>query len=155
MGIVRAFLSSDTEPVNFIMASCTRELRKVYVPKPNAENVSRNQPHSSRIVALDHTETIVGVAECVGRESALYVQGIAVAPTHRRRGVATDLLAHSASLAADAGLPALEITTIRETGNVEIFCRLGFLVIEEHVSERFWSHDERAVTEVTLRRHVA
>lgn len=154
MGIVRAYLASDIEPVNLIMASCTRELRKVYASKPNAENVPQSQLHSSRIIAVDHTETIVGVAECVGRASALYVQGIAVAPTHRRRGVATDLLAHSASLAADAGLPALEIATIKETGNVEIFCRLGFLVIDERVSERFWSHDERPVTEVTLRRHV-
>lgn len=154
MGIVRTFLASDAEPVNIIVASCTRELRKVYVPKPDAENIFQNQQHSSRIVAMDYTETIVGVAECIGRASALYVQGIAVAPKHRRRGVATDLLAHSASLALDAGLSALEIATIKETGNVEIFCRLGFLVIEERVSERFWSHDEQPVIEVTLRRHV-
>lgn len=155
MGIVRAFLANDTEPVNLIMASCTRELRMVYATKPNTENLFQSQSHSSRIVAVDHTKTVVGVAECVVRASALYVQGIAVAPTHRRRGVATDLLAHSTSLAADAGLHALEIATIKETGNVEIFCRLGFLVIDERVSERFWSHDERPVTEVTLRRHVA
>lgn len=153
--MVRAFLTTDTEPVNIIMASCTRELRKVYTPKPNAENVSQSQSHSSRIVAVEHTEAIVGVAECIGRASALYVQGIAVAPSHRRCGVATDLLDFCTTLAADAGLPALEITTIKETGNVEIFLRLGFLVIAERTSERFWSRDERPVTEVTLTRHVA
>lgn len=154
MNIVCAFVASDSEPVSLIMASCTRELRKVYAPKPNAETVARSQSHSSRIVAADCIGTIVGVAECIGRASALYVQGIAVAPTHRRRGVATDLLAYGASLASEAGLPALEIATIKETGNVEIFRRLGFLVVEERISERFWSHDERPVTEVTLKRHV-
>lgn len=155
MGIVRAFLATDTESFNLIMTSCTSELRKVYVPKPNVESVSPSQSYSSRIVAVDLTETVVGVAECVGHASALYVQGIAVAPTHRRRGVASDLLAHCATLAADAGLPALAIATIKETGNVEIFRRLGFLVIAERVSDRFWSRDERPVTEVTLRRYVA
>jgi ribosomal protein S18 acetylase RimI-like enzyme len=155
MALVRAFLPADTDPVNLIMATCTRELRNVYTPKPNAEGVSQRQSHSTRIVAVDHTETVVGVAECVGRDSVLYVQGIAVAPTHRRRGVATDLLAHSTRLAADAGLQALEIATIKETGNVEVFCRLGFLVIDERVSERFLSQDSRPVTEVTLRRYVA
>ena len=153
--MIRAFLASDTEPVNLIMATCTRELRKVYVPKPNAARVAQISSQSSRIVALDHTATIVGVAEYIGRASALYVQGIAVAPTHRRQGVATELLAHSTLLAAEAGLSALEIATIRESGNVEIFCSLGFLVIDERVSERFWSPDERPVTEVTLRRYVA
>ncbi len=155
MGIVRAFLAADTEPVNLIMASCTRELRRVYTPKPNVESVSERQSFSSRIVAVDHTETVVGVAECIGRDLVLYVQGIAVAPTHRRRGVATDLLAHSTRLAADVGVQALEIATIKETGNVEIFCRLGFLVIDERVSKRFLSQDDRPVTEVTLRRYVA
>jgi ribosomal protein S18 acetylase RimI-like enzyme len=155
MGIVRAFLAIDTEMVDLIMTACTRELRTIYSLKPNAENVSKSQARSSRIVAVDHTEKVVGIAECVDRASAIYVQGIAVSPTHRRCGVATDLLAYSASLAADAGFCALEVATIKETGNVEIFRRLGFFVISERVSERFWSHDERSVTEVTLRRHVA
>lgn len=154
MVIVRPFLSADTEPVNRIMASCTRELRRVYVPNPNAESLSRRQSHSSRIVAVDRTETVVGVAECVGRDAVLYVQGIAVAPTHRRHGVAADLLSHSTRLAADAGHQALEIATIKETGNVEIFFRLGFLVIDERISERFLGQDGRHVTEVTLQRDV-
>ncbi|MBW7900757.1 MAG: GNAT family N-acetyltransferase [Rhodocyclaceae bacterium] len=155
MTLVRAFAASDTEAVDLITAACTRELRRVYSPKPSAEPILRNRSDSSRIVAVDDAEAIVGVAECIRHASAVYVQGIAVAPTHRRCGVAADLLAYGASLAAGAGCPALELATIKETGNVEIFCRLGFRVIEERVSDRFWSHDERPVTEVTLRRRLA
>ncbi|WP_333876840.1 GNAT family N-acetyltransferase [Methylobacter sp.] len=154
MSIVREFLTDDTEPVNLIMTTCTQELRKVYGPKPATKRVSKIQPNSSRIVAVSPKDTVVGVAECIHRELALYVQGIAVAPTYRRRGVATDLLAHCNSLAADAGLNVLEIATIKETGNAELFCRLGFFVIDERVSDHFWHHDKQPVTEVTLRRHV-
>lgn len=155
MNRIRAFLATDTEPVNSIMAACTRELRMIYAPRPNVADVSQNQAHPARIVAVDVADTIVGVAECIGRASALYVQGLAVASTHRRRGVATELLAHCTALAGDAGLPALEIATIKETGNAGIFRRLGFLVVDERVSERFWSRDQKPVTEVTLRRAVA
>ncbi len=155
MNRIRGFLVTDTEPVNLIVAACTRELRMIYAPRPNLVNVFQSQVHPVRIVAVDADNMIIGVAEYMGRDSALYVQGIAVAPKHRRRGVATGLLAHCASLAVHAGLPALEIATIKETGNVGIFNRLGFVVIDERVSERFWSHDEQPVTEITLRRGVA
>ncbi|MBA3997863.1 MAG: hypothetical protein C0489_04085 [Candidatus Accumulibacter sp.] len=156
MGIVRSFAAIDTEPVGLIVSSCTHELRMIYAPKPDAGtdagSVFQSRHRSSRIVAVDDAGTIAGVAECVGRAAALYVQGIAVAPTHRRCGVATNLLAHCASLAASAELPFLEIATIKETGNVEIFLRLGFIVIDERVSECFWSYDRQPVTEVRLRR---
>lgn len=155
MNMVREFLSSDTEPVNFIMSSCTQELRKVYAPKPTTTLVSQTQANPSRIVAVNPKGTVIGVAECFYRAPVLYVQGIAVAPTYRRHGVATDLLAHCNSLAAEAGLNALEIATIKETGNAEIFYRLGFFVVDERVSDRFWRHDKQPVTEITLRRHVA
>lgn len=155
MSMVREFLIRDTESVNLIMSSCTQELRKVYAPKPTTKSVSQIQPSPSRIVAVSPKDTVVGVAECVYRAPALYVQGIAVAPTYRRHGVATDLLAHCNSLAANAGLNVLEIATIKETGNAEIFCHLGFVVVDEHISDRFWRHDKQPVTEVTLRRHVA
>jgi len=85
---------------------------------------------------------------------ALYVQGIAVAPTHRRRGVAGILLDYIATIAVDMGLPALSVATIKETGNVEVFRRLGFIVIEEQASERFLGIHGQPVTEVTLRRNV-
>jgi ribosomal protein S18 acetylase RimI-like enzyme len=156
MIIVRPFVESDAEFVNLIVASCTRELRTVYCPRPlnNASAVASS--HSlARVVAVDHTGTVVGIAEYIERPSAIYVQGIAVAPTHRRSGIAGDLLEHIKSLAAHRGLPDLELATIKETGNVEIFRRLGFTVSEERISERFQGRDGMPVTEVILKRQVA
>jgi len=156
MLVVRAFRPADAESVEFIMASSTRELRAVYSPKPRAEMASVDHSSSStRVVALDRTDTVVGVAECIARPLALYVQGVAVASTHRRRGVAGALLGHLATLAVDMGLPVVQVATIKETGNVEVFKRLGFEVIEERISERFLGLHGQHVTEVTLKRHVA
>lgn len=151
---IRKFLASDTESVDLIIACCTQELRRIYSPKPAAKSLSEIQLDSSRIVAVGPEQTVIGVAECIYRHSVLYVQGIAVSPAYRRHGIATGLLAHSNSLAAAVGLNMLEITTIKETGNADIFCRLGFLVADERISDRFWRHDKQPVTEVTLRRHV-
>lgn len=156
MVAVRAFIATDAESVQLIMTSCTSELRAIYAPKPQAEIVSADHSSpNSRVVAVDHADTVIGVAECIAHPLALYVQGIAVAPTHRRRGVARALLCYIATLAVDLGLPSLQVATIKETGNVEVFKRLGFAVIEERTSERFLGQHGQPVTEVTLKCHVA
>ena len=152
---VRAFAATDIESVQCIMASCTRELRAVYAPVPQADKASADHaPPGSRVVAVDHAGTVVGAAECIARPQALYVQGVAVAPTHRRCGVARALITYIVSLARDMGFPVLQVATIRETGNAEVFERLGFSVIEEQTSERFQGRHGQPVTEVTLERHV-
>lgn len=155
MHTVRAFLATDADAVDLITTMCTRELRKIYTPRNTPQRDSGDQPQRSRIVAVNPAGAVVGVAECLYREAGIYVQGIAVAPAHRRRGVAASLLAHCDALAARAGLPAIELSTIKETGNPEVFRRLGFLVVAEKASERFRSPDEQPVTEVSLRRRIA
>lgn len=157
MTIVRAFHPGDAEAVGRIVGSCTAELRQIYLPEPNPPGKSaatgRRQCHT-RIVAVDGSGGVVATAECIRRITVLYVRGIAVSPAARRRGMAAALLAHCAGLAADIGLPALEVATIGETGNVGIFRRLGFLVVAERVSGRFRRPDGRPVVEVTLWRRV-
>lgn len=155
MATVRSFTESDAELVRLLMTACTHELREVYSPKSNnpADPVSRPSL-SSRVVAVDCTGTVVGVAEYIQHPSVLYVQGLAVAPTHQRSGVASDLLTHIAWLALDKGLCEVKLATIKETGNVEIFCRLGFAATGEKILERFLGQNGEPVTEVTLKRHV-
>jgi len=155
MVTVRDFIATDAEPVQLIMTMCTSELRAVYVPKPQPKAVLANHSlPNSRVVAVDNTDTVVGVAECITHPSALYIQSIAVAPTYRRCGVAGALLSYIATLAVDLGFPVLSVATIKETGNVEIFKRLGFAVAEERVSERFLGTHGQPVTEVGLKRNL-
>jgi ribosomal protein S18 acetylase RimI-like enzyme len=153
---VRAYRPTDAEPVEQIVTECTRELRAVYRPEFQAPaTLSNPSPATNRVVALIGTSTIVGVAEFVTRPSVLYAQGVAVVSGYRRRGIANALLTHIAAVATDMGIPTIEVATIKETGNVAVFIRLGFHLVAERPSERFLGSNGQLVTEVTLQRHVA
>lgn len=155
MILVRAYRPDDAEQVGQIMQECTSELRTVYVLNPQVSAAaSRSLPVLNRVVALSDTGAIVGVAEFEARQFALYAQSVAVAPVHRQRGTAGALLNYIAAAAVDLGIGIVEIATIKETGNVAVFARLGFSMVAECPSERFLGSDGQVVTEVTLRRHV-
>jgi len=153
MFFIRPSQAIDDESVNILTASTTCELRAVYAPKhqPAATNPATL---TTRIVVLDHEHTIVGVAEYFALPSALYAQGIAVAATHRRRGIATALLNHIENIARKMHLPAVQIKTILETGNAAKFHQMGFQVMDERVSERFIGLQGQPVTEVKMQRYV-
>jgi predicted N-acetyltransferase YhbS len=152
---IREYCPSDTEQVDRLMETATRELRAVYTPKSSDKIEQREQSISSlKIVAEDNDGSIVGVAEFFVRSADIYAQGIAVAASHRRSGVATALLAHITALANDLGVLQVQIKTIKETGNVEIFKHLGFEVILENISARFVGLNEKPVTEITMQRYL-
>jgi N-acetylglutamate synthase-like GNAT family acetyltransferase len=155
MAVIRPYYPADAKQVDFIMQSATCELRTIYVLNPIANVYSCDHSKSvTKIVAIDNFGTVIGVAEFIVRSSDIYAQGIAVAAPHRQRGVATALLANIAELSINLALPHIQVTTIKETGNVEIFKHMGFTVIEERISARFIGQDEKPVTEVTLQRMV-
>jgi len=58
-----------------------------------------------------------------------------VHPDHQRHGIARALLDHVAMLAAEAGKRALSLNTVKQTGNVSIFSRLGFVVVRETIDD--------------------
>jgi ribosomal protein S18 acetylase RimI-like enzyme len=150
---IRDYFQTDAEQVGQIVQTATRELRAIYVPKPVDKAELREQSiPAKRIVAVDIDSTVVGVAEFFVRSSEVYAQGIAVAATHRQRGIATALLDHIVELAIGLAIPKVQVSTIKETGNVEIFKRMGFAVIEERISARFIGLDEQQVTEVSLQK---
>jgi len=152
---IRNFITTDTDTVKHIMTLCTSELRAVYKPKPKSETILTSHSLSNtRVVAVDDADTVIGVAEYITQEVDLYIQGVAVLPTHRRRGVARTLLGHIATLAIDFGLPALSVVTIKETGNVEIFESLGFIVVEERTSDRFVGIQGQPVTELVTKKRL-
>jgi N-acetylglutamate synthase-like GNAT family acetyltransferase len=119
------------------------------------QDINRSTFIPPRVVALDIHHAVVGVAEYIVDSTAVYVQGIAVPASHRRCGVAAALLKHIKMIAAGMQILALKVKTIRKTGNVAIFRRLGFHMIDERVSERFIGPHGQAVFEVTLERAVA
>lgn len=69
----------------------------------------------------------------------------------RRQGVARALVEALAGLARELGLRALVAGTVKETGNVEIFVRLGFRVVSEKVDVYSVSDAYTTLTDVELR----
>lgn len=104
------------------------EVRQIYTPI--APIPKTNPAAFTRIIARD-AEKIVGTLQFEPRENALQIRGLAVHPEHRRLGIARQLIDFVAAEAKSRSLPALTLHTIKETGNVAIFERLGFVTVRE------------------------
>jgi hypothetical protein len=66
--------------------------------------------------------------------------------------VAAALIHQLESIGRSCGCPTVMLHTVRETGNVEIFERLGFLVESEEPTNLFQSETCSALSEVVMRK---
>jgi GNAT superfamily N-acetyltransferase len=77
----------------------------------------------------------VGSARFEPRNDYLYVGRVAVLPEHRRKGVATAIMARMADIARDLGLPTMRVG-VRDPlpCNVHLYERLGYAIaaVEPH-----------------------
>ena len=94
----------------------------------------------------------MGTAEYVLREDHVYVQGIAVHPSHRCTGVCRALLLELEKIARVEELMRLTLCVIEETGNVKVFERLGFNVVGFTSASRYISPSGVSVTRVDMKR---
>jgi GNAT superfamily N-acetyltransferase len=64
-------------------------------------------------------------------DGCLHVEQVSVHPDHARHGIGRALLDHAARRAADAGLPALTLTTFADVPwNAPYYARCGFRVLD-------------------------
>lgn len=121
----------DAEGLRALGAQADRFLRRFYRPSAAAiASRARVAVGLRRMVAVVEGET-VGTVGWYEEGGFLHVLGLAVAEEHRRRGIARALLEGMAERARAAGCPAVRLFTVRETGNVPVFEKLGFAVIGE------------------------
>jgi GNAT superfamily N-acetyltransferase len=78
--------------------------------------------------------------------------GLAVHEDARPKGVARAPLEHVATIAAKAGTRLLRLSTVAETGNVEVFERLGFRTVSEKEDDLVESDAWEVLTDVTMKR---
>ena len=149
---VRQANESDTDAVAAVTASALQTLRRVYRPT-DAAAARREQtaPRRHRLVAHVDGE-VCGTVEYHFEDDRLHLMGLAVSFTHRRNGVARSLLEHLADLAAAAGKKRLSLYSVRQTGNVAIFERMGFRVIREEPAIDLVSDTAAELTEVFMMR---
>jgi len=77
-------------------------------------------------------DAVVGAASLAHRGERTHLLGLYVDPDYKGFGVAGRLVEAVTRLARQRGAKCLTLATLRETGNVPLFERLGFEVVEEH-----------------------
>lgn len=150
MIVVRKATPSDSEGIADVDRSSTATLRETY--RPNQAALA-NRPRAStkriRLVArLDNR--VVGIAQYYWKEDLLHVMDLGVHIDFRRQGVAKALFAYLEDIGRAHGARCLSLHTVKETGNVEIFRKLGFKPISEQRSELFESDQYASLTDVYM-----
>lgn len=140
----------DAKGGQAVFQIATAALREIYRPKKDvARRTAATYGPLQRLVAWKDGH-VVGIVEYVALGSEMYIQGLAVHPDHRRQGVAKALLRHVVAAAQREGKQTLRLSTIKETGNVPIFERLGFAVMRETIAEHFEGVHADPVTQVDM-----
>jgi GNAT superfamily N-acetyltransferase len=136
--IVRDAEPADDAQLARVIASGIATLRLTY--RPTSAAIERKAARAyHRLVAIADGE-LDGTVEHDGTGG---VVGLFVHADHRGRGVACALL-------AALGPRELTLRTIRQTGNVAIFERLGFAIVHEAPAIDYTSDSHAHLAEVTM-----
>ncbi len=128
----RAATESDEPAVQALSEAAFTDLRKIYRPTIAALAQRSNLPSEpQRVVAVDDSGQIVGTTKYYRDGDCYRILALAVPKEHRHRGIARRLIDHVATLARMEGCSSVRLYTIRETGNVAVFERIGFHLVSE------------------------
>ena len=148
---VRPGRSSDQAALAALREEVTNALRRIYLPVTGGASHRRIMPRFDTLVAVMGNH-IIGTLEYTLAHETVYLQGLGVAEGYRGQGVARALIEAVAAKARPYPLPRLELCTIRETGNVQVFEQLGFQICDERASTQFVGAAGQEVSEVIMRR---
>ncbi|MBM4263722.1 MAG: GNAT family N-acetyltransferase [Deltaproteobacteria bacterium] len=151
---IRSSLPEDAEGIRRVSESATATLRKTYRPNQKAlENRKSFSSQLNRLVALVDGE-IAGTTQFYRDGEALRIIGLFVHPDYRRRGVARAIVDEVVEIALKQGIDLLVTRTVKETGNVPIFEKMGFDVMSVHADEYSESDEFRQLSEVDLQKKI-
>jgi ribosomal protein S18 acetylase RimI-like enzyme len=147
---VRRSLPEDGEEISVIEEQMLRFLREFYRPTEkgiaNRQRVSR---HLTRLAAVADGR-VVGTVQYYVKNKRYHLLGMAVREEYRSRGVGRALVDFAVKLARAKRSTAVRISTVKETGNVPIFERLGFRVINETPDNHFIGVNGEPVIDVEM-----
>jgi len=144
---VRIQTDSDSDSVKSIIGATTKELRDIYRPIKNQTQSEVEEPVC--IVAVIE-ENIIGTAEYLINRSHVLIRNLAVSPDHRRQGAARAIIEHIILKAKNTGKTKLLLSTIKETGNINIFLHMGFNIDSALISENFEGVHGEQITQVNM-----
>ncbi len=151
---IRPGTDADSAAVAELASLGERTLRKTYVPrKEAARRASEAGAGMARLVAVAG-DRIVGALEHRREEGRIHFRRLAVHPDWRRKGVARRLVEHLAAIGERQGARALSLYTVKETGNVPVFQRLGFEAVRESEAGYLRSDRFARLTDVYMERPI-
>jgi GNAT superfamily N-acetyltransferase len=124
------------------------------VYKPSSAAPPRPEGEVLQLVALSD-ERVVGAVSCVLGYDGIHLLGLAVDPPFQRRGIARQVVTAVEDIARQRKLSRITLWTIRETGNVPVFERLGFRCVKERPALGARSIRDEALREVFMEREAA
>jgi GNAT superfamily N-acetyltransferase len=152
--IIRDIGPGDEDDVRAVNARAVAELRRLYRPTRRAVEESRARPVAGCLVA-EVDGRIVGTLRWRALGDRFHLLGPLVEPAFRRRGIARALVEALADRARRTeGAARLSLWTVTETGNVQVFERLGFRAIEVGPAADLESVDGTDLTETRMERPV-
>lgn len=147
---IRPAIAGDADAIGLVDAFATATLRETY--QPNKAAIENRQRVARSLYCLVATvdEQVIGVVRYFTENESVRVIGLGVHPDFRLRGVARELLGCLAKMARKDGMTCLRLYTIKETGNVEIFHKMGFRVVAEHEDRLSVSDKYPTLTDVEM-----
>jgi len=154
MIIVRPEEVNDYVEIEKVRAAAITTLRETYRPGKHAlENKIQLRAHLQGLVAVSD-DCVVGTVQYYFQDQSLKIIGLGVHPDFRRRGVARNLVSYLAEIGKTKNVNDLKLHTIKETGNVEVFKRLGFIVAVERKDVLMESSKFEELTDVEMVREL-
>lgn len=149
---VRPERLGDGEDLAIIEGHADKVLRKTYRPtKAGLRNNRRILKRTHRLMACAN-DKVVGTVQYYLENDGLRLLGLAVHRDFRRQGIARVLVEYVCRLSKQYKFSALGLSTIKETGNIAVFERLGFQIVAEHSDGLVESVDGQPLTDVEMKR---
>lgn len=153
--VIREAIASDADALDAVRASGRATLRETY--RPNQQALANKQAISAEQTTLvaEADGRVVGAIEYSVKSDRVHFLSLDVLAEYRRQGVAAQLIEELARISRSAGMTKLSTYTVVQTGNCEIFQRLGFRIVSEEPSPYFESDRFAEITEAYLERPIA
>ena len=148
--LIREATEDDANSAEEVAESAFAPLRSVYRPTGDAiaRQIERAQ-EGTRLVA-EFGGRIIATVQFAVHEKHVHVIG----PEFQRRGIGRQLIERIVRLAPSLERRVVALDTIRETGNVSLFEKLGFRVIRETVPTWCTSEKHAELHDVMMERCV-
>ncbi len=147
---VRSERNKDKAEIQNVIDSAVATLRQTYRPTQRAiGNKNQIKQNYERLVAII-AGRIVGSVQYFSDNHCVSVLGLDVHTDYRKKGVARSLISHIKKIGIKEKALSLKLHTIKETGNVVVFKRLGFKETSERIDDLFESDKFDTLTDVEM-----